>query len=284
MDAKERDRRGERNVAAILGVVIAVAAGIFCLWLFIAGNREPVVAVEDGAVRIDAMYGLTLPLDEVEGVSMWDKTPRQIAPDGVRTNGYGLGDTLRGHFHSEALGDYLLFADAGASPTICIERTGGQEDIYLNYRDGEQTESVYALLAETMDELVRSTPEELQQGLLAVRTVGVGSVGCEYVLLAGEVTDPALLLQTAKGLGELSLPVPKEDTTGTRVLFDFDLPPESMRLVCFGQGQESAGEVPLDGVEFTAPGEAGDYIYAAYLFWSNGTAETAVFRAKVFLL
>jgi hypothetical protein len=67
---------------------------------------------------------------------------------GDRTNGYGGFDTTRlGHFHSEALGDYLLYAKTDASPTIWIDRAGSAEDVYLSFEDSAKTEAVFAELS-----------------------------------------------------------------------------------------------------------------------------------------
>ncbi|EHQ89008.1 hypothetical protein DesyoDRAFT_1895 [Desulfosporosinus youngiae DSM 17734] len=62
---------------------------------------------------------------------------------GRRTNGYGgFSESLKGHFDSPDLGKVLLFVKSGASPTLWIERES-QEDIYLSFKDGEKTKSLY---------------------------------------------------------------------------------------------------------------------------------------------
>ena len=62
---------------------------------------------------------------------------------GIRRNGYGgIGDALKGHFKSDTLGETLLFVQLKSTPTIRIERNG-KKDIYLNFRNGEETEMLY---------------------------------------------------------------------------------------------------------------------------------------------
>lgn len=65
---------------------------------------------------------------------------------GSRTNGYGgFGDTLKGNFKSDTLGETILFVRANSAPTIKIERAG-KKDIYISFNNAERTNLLYSNL------------------------------------------------------------------------------------------------------------------------------------------
>jgi len=120
--------------------------GLFLFMVF-SGVEEPAVNIADGTITIDVKYGVSFPVSEVAQVTLLPQSMDEIGV-GERTNGYGGFDTARlGHFHSDALGDYLLYAKIDASPTIWIDRAGSAEDVYLSFEDSAKTEAVFAELA-----------------------------------------------------------------------------------------------------------------------------------------
>jgi len=62
---------------------------------------------------------------------------------GSRTNGYGgFGESLKGNFTSDTLGDIILFVNSKSSPTIKIERID-QKDVYISFGNSESTEQLF---------------------------------------------------------------------------------------------------------------------------------------------
>jgi hypothetical protein len=93
------------------------------------------------------MYGLTIDFSDITDISLIEKSMRAIGV-GTRTNGYGgFGETLKGHFKSIGLGETLLFVRSKSSPTIRIKRNGAK-DVYISFRNGEDTERVYREMEE----------------------------------------------------------------------------------------------------------------------------------------
>lgn len=132
-------------IAIITTAVIFIAVGI----LFYYGEKEPVVNILDNNIQVKAMYGLNVSFSDVINISLIEKNMKDIGI-GHRNNGYGgFGETLKGHFNSQALGNYLLFVKAGSSPTIWIERNN-KEDIYISFSNGENTKILYQELVSTV--------------------------------------------------------------------------------------------------------------------------------------
>mgnify|MGYP003584952791 CR=1 FL=1 len=146
MELEKKNKRDVRIAVIITVVMVLALTGLF-LYLVFSGVEDPVVTVADGTITIDVKYGVSFPVSEVAGVTLLPQSMEEIGV-GDRTNGYGGFDTTRlGHFHSDALGDYLLYAKVDASPTIWIDRAGSAEDVYLSYADSAKTEAVFAELS-----------------------------------------------------------------------------------------------------------------------------------------
>ena len=146
MELEKKNKRDVRIAVIITVVMVLALTGLF-LYLVFSGVEDPVVTAADGTITIDVKYGVSFPVSEVAGMTLLPQSMEEIGV-GDRTNGYGGFDTTRlGHFHSDALGDYLLYARIDASPTIWIDRAGSAEDVYLSFEDSAKTEAVFAELA-----------------------------------------------------------------------------------------------------------------------------------------
>ena len=142
----EKQNKKEVRIAGLVAALLILALVAFLMFKVFSGVAEPVVTVADGNVQIDVKFGVSFPVSEVAKVTLLDQSMDEIGV-GERTNGYGGFDTTRlGHFRSDALGDYLLYAVTDAKPTLWIDRAGDAEDVYLSYADGAKTEAVYEQL------------------------------------------------------------------------------------------------------------------------------------------
>ena len=129
------------TISAIAAIVL-VGVGV----MFYQGEKDPLVKVLDERIEIKAVYGLSVDFADISDVSLIEKSMRDMGI-GTRTNGYGgASEALKGHFESDSLGKTLLFVQSESSPTIRIERNG-KPDIYISFRDGEKTRSLYDELA-----------------------------------------------------------------------------------------------------------------------------------------
>ena len=136
-------RRTLRNlvVVAIL-VIIAIKIGLTIYY----GEKDPVVNILDNEIQIESRYfGLNVDLSEITGISLVERSMRDIGGGGLRTGGYGadsFGGSVKGGFQSTRVGDVLLFVHSRSSPTIWIEREL-KRDIYISFRDGDRTGALY---------------------------------------------------------------------------------------------------------------------------------------------
>ena len=139
-------------IGTVLAVMVFIGMGI----ILFNGTPDPNVIVGGNDVQIKGMYGVTIGFDEIKSITLIEKSMNELGV-GERTNGFrngfgAFGNSLKGHFRSETLGETLLFVRADSSPTIKIERGDGKEDIYISLRDGEATKALY-------DKLMAAIPE-----------------------------------------------------------------------------------------------------------------------------
>ena len=143
-------RLGDRATSGAAAPVTAVRRGPW--WLIVVFNilvlgavlvaiavqrRPPSVVVSESAVTISAGYGDTIAVRDITDVSLEARLPRVER----RTNGFALGQTLRGSFDLAGIGHARLFVTRDVPPYVRI-RTAGQV-FYVNYDDPSQTRALY---------------------------------------------------------------------------------------------------------------------------------------------
>ncbi len=142
MDTRKKATLWGVIAGVTLTVIILAAVGL----MLISGGKDANVTISESTLKIDSMFGLTVPLEDITGVTLLEQSMEQIEPDGSRVMGYGgIGSALKGQFSSEGLGKYLLFVDSTAAPTLLIERAEGQS-IYISYQESEKTRALYDAL------------------------------------------------------------------------------------------------------------------------------------------
>lgn len=132
---------GKKMGLVVNGILALVAVGIIVL--FVVGEREPQIIVDEDAVRVRALYGTEINFADISDITLLEQSMRDFGA-GMRTNGYG-GFVWRGHF---AAG--LLFVSPNSTPIIRIERHGGS-DVFISFRAGERTRDMYSELREILN-------------------------------------------------------------------------------------------------------------------------------------
>jgi hypothetical protein len=131
--------RTRRGIVIFAAAALVVIAGIAAL--FYAEEQPPRVSVDAAHFRVDSfMYGEEYPLTEITHFSLHPNLPRIR----VRTNGYALGATLRGHFRLDRLGEGQLFVELGHPPYLLVEH--GREYVVVNFENPDETQRLFETL------------------------------------------------------------------------------------------------------------------------------------------
>ena len=141
--SEEERRVGQAR--ARRAVVIFVSLGLLLVGglgaLFYAEERPPRVSVNRTRFKVDSfIYGEEYALRDITHFSLHPDLPRIR----VRTNGYALGETLRGHFRLDRLGEGQLFVELGRPPYLLVER--GREYVIVNFDSPDETQRVFESL------------------------------------------------------------------------------------------------------------------------------------------
>lgn len=132
-------RRKSALIAALVAVLVAVSLGVF---LNMQG-KAPAIEVTDEALTVrSGFYGGATPWTEITDVALQPRIPRIT----LRTNGYALGSTLRGHFNVDTLGNGELYIEADKPPFIVMRtRTSF---LIVNDADAARTLALYGQIRE----------------------------------------------------------------------------------------------------------------------------------------
>jgi hypothetical protein len=142
VEGADKDHRLARNLAVACAVIVAaipLAVGA----LIHMQMQPPTVKVsrELFSVRC-APYGAEIPITEITGVSMETALPRIR----VRTNGFAMRGSLRGHFRLDELGGGQLFVELGTPPYVVVRTR--RDFVIVNFKDPASTRGLYANLVQ----------------------------------------------------------------------------------------------------------------------------------------
>lgn len=127
-----------KNKWAIVVAVIIVAAAIIIVTSMMGRDSKPAAySIEDGGLIISCSFGVSVPLDEIEGLTLTETAP-EIAS---RTNGAGIGSMQKGEYRLADGSDARLYADT--SLPLFIRFTQGDRVYYLNAENTEATQALY---------------------------------------------------------------------------------------------------------------------------------------------
>ena len=117
--------------------VIVIASLFLPVILILTGRRENEVIEDNSGFEIKGMYGLTvnyLDIKKLDTLTVLPKISR-------RTNGYALGQTLKGNFRLSDKSNVKLFVSTDSPPFIFIETS--EHKIYFSYKDPALTRKLY---------------------------------------------------------------------------------------------------------------------------------------------
>ena len=138
---------GWKPLAWVLGPLLAVVGALF--WFQV---QPPTVTVRPDGLEVESpFYGKVFPASDITGIALLPTLPRVL----LKTNGFGGGASLRGHFRLEGLGDGRLYVEKGFPPYVLVRLREGF--VVVNFREPEKTRALF-------DELARAWPERLATG------------------------------------------------------------------------------------------------------------------------
>ncbi|MDQ0338444.1 hypothetical protein J2S00_001228 [Caldalkalibacillus uzonensis] len=133
-EVEHKKKRGYWLTGSISAVILIGMIGLL-VWSF----QPHTVSIDQEELHISGIYGVTIPLEEIEQVERLDRLP----PVQMRTNGVAVRGLLKGDFLIEGYGAVRLFVRGEPSPVLYIETE--RRRIMLN-GDEEQLDEWYKTL------------------------------------------------------------------------------------------------------------------------------------------
>lgn len=138
--ASARTRRWGIAIVAFAGLTSTAVATLF--WL---ESRPPSIEIAADRIVVDGfVYGTDVPLADVESATLEPALPRIE----MRTNGFALGSTLRGHFRVAGLGEGEIYVEADAPPFVLVQHAHGF--VLFNAHDPAETRAHHAAIHDAL--------------------------------------------------------------------------------------------------------------------------------------
>ncbi len=135
-------RKKQRNLVLAFGFALAllfVGIGL----LFRAQLQPVTLAVDEAGFGIDdAVYDARVSWSAVTAIELVERMPALS----LRTNGFALGSTLRGHFRSPDFGSGRVYVRTDKPPFVLVRTTGHDRFVVLNDEDPARTRDAFARL------------------------------------------------------------------------------------------------------------------------------------------
>jgi len=135
-----------KNKWAIVAAIIITIAVIVTVALMMNRDSKPAMyQIEDGQLVITCSFGVSVPLDEIQGLLVTDAAP------GIETkiNGAGIGSMHKGEYRLTDGSYARLYIDS--SVPLFIRFSQGDTIYYLNAESAEATQALYDELLLALD-------------------------------------------------------------------------------------------------------------------------------------
>ena len=134
-NTRNTDGTMKRTTKAMIGFFIAlfVVISIF----IVLSARTPRVLINDKVLQIKAVYGLEIERDKISDIKLTVTPPDVVG----KTNGFDLGNILKGKFRLRGGTAVRLYVNIGKPPFIEITTSEGL--VIINLADPEKTEALF---------------------------------------------------------------------------------------------------------------------------------------------
>jgi hypothetical protein len=122
-------------------IIITIAVIITVAFMMNRDSQSAEYQFEDGKLTISCSFGVSVPLDEIEGLTLTETAP-QIE---TKTNGAGIGSMQKGEYRLSDGSDARLYIDT--SVPLFISFLQGNTVYYLNAESIDATQILYDKIA-----------------------------------------------------------------------------------------------------------------------------------------
>jgi hypothetical protein len=122
------------------GVVIILTIFIIAT-ITILGNKEPEAKIKNNIFELSGIYGYKVNIADITSID----TVQGIPPISMRTNGYALGNHLKGYFRLTDGNTVKLSVNLDSKPFLLI-KAKNEYPIYISFKDKQKTIGLFKIL------------------------------------------------------------------------------------------------------------------------------------------
>ena len=122
--------------------IVSTILLIIALLAIFSGQKENKIDVNNNTLDINGIYGESVDLNTIDTVYMSPLS--EIPTIEIRTNGYAMGNVLKGFFRLTDWGKCKLIIHNTDCPVIVLKRNG--KYLLINLRDEAQTQTLYHMI------------------------------------------------------------------------------------------------------------------------------------------
>jgi hypothetical protein len=143
---EKKELKASAKLTMIGVAAVLVIAGV-SFFLAINGTlKETEVIIQDNQIVFKGQYGITENLKGITDVQLKNNIPAV----GIKTNGAGIGEIMKGDYKVEGLGTCRLFVHSEKGPFIYMMADG--KYIIANFKDPAKTAAVYEEIKKAVED------------------------------------------------------------------------------------------------------------------------------------
>lgn len=134
---KNKTDIGRRSTVITLVLLALIAVGFSFLY-DVYGSMTPTVAMKPDELQVKGVYGVRVPLKDIESIKLVDKIPAIKE----KISGFSNGKVLKGDFKIDEYEEARIYLQSQQGPYILIT-TKNSSYIIINYKNAARTRNVY---------------------------------------------------------------------------------------------------------------------------------------------
>lgn len=135
--------------SSLIGLIIFLGVAIFLFMLINGTKKETEVIIQGNQIAFKGQYGVTDNFEEITDIQLKNDIPAI----GMKVNGAGLGEIMKGDFKVEGLGICRLFVHSEKGPFIYMMVDG--KYTIINFKDSAKTMAIYEELKKAIESYVK---------------------------------------------------------------------------------------------------------------------------------
>lgn len=145
MESKSNKKFSSLSMHQVFKIIVFAISMIAVVFIYKYAAVESKVSISQSHIEITGMYGGQYTVEDITSIELSDNIPNILR----RTNGASFMEIKKGNFNLSQIGKSKLYLHSSKGPYIIIKST--EQNIIINFRDGNKTQEIYKLLSNSLN-------------------------------------------------------------------------------------------------------------------------------------